>query len=144
MAHLGAAEGFGLDRRGFLELERRFLGDGIFSIGYRHDEIIGVIDRLPLPQGLSAVGNIGDGTASFFQLRLTLPTDRLGIPNGRFQTRGSWSSTSVLDPVTGEERRFQGNQAFGQDRHQIRSGIGAGSGEIRLESFSGDVRVEIE
>ncbi len=28
MTHLGAAEGFGLDRRGFLELERGFLGDG--------------------------------------------------------------------------------------------------------------------
>ncbi|MCG5029664.1 hypothetical protein L0M97_13785, partial [[Ruminococcus] torques] len=28
VAHFGAAEGFGLDRRGFLELECRFLGDG--------------------------------------------------------------------------------------------------------------------
>ena len=59
------------------------------------------------------MGNIGDGTQDLFQLRLTLPTDKLGISNGRFQVRGSWVTTSVIDPVTGEERRFQGNQNFG-------------------------------
>ncbi|MDQ3125490.1 MAG: TonB-dependent receptor [Pseudomonadota bacterium] len=93
--------------------ERRFWGEGVFDATYQYAEVEDVVDVIPLTGGFDGVGNIGDGTASFFQLRLTLPTDRLGIPNGRFQTRGSWSSTSVLDPVTGEERRFQGNQAFG-------------------------------
>jgi hypothetical protein len=93
--------------------ERRFWGEGVFDVTVSHAEIEDVVDVIPLTGGFDGVGNIGDGTADFFQLRLTLPTDRLGIPNGRFQTRGSWSSTSVLDPVTGEERRFQGNQAFG-------------------------------
>jgi hypothetical protein len=32
-----------------ITFERRFWGEGIVSIGYRHDEIIDVIDRLPLP-----------------------------------------------------------------------------------------------
>jgi hypothetical protein len=93
--------------------ERRFWGEGVFDVTVSHAEIEDVVDVIPLAGGFDGVGNIGDGTADFFQLRLTLPTDRLGIPNGRFKTRGSWSSTSVLDPVTGEERRFQGNQAFG-------------------------------
>ena len=93
--------------------ERRFWGEGVFDVTVSHAEIEDVVDVIPLTGGFDGVGNIGDGTADFLQLRLTLPTDRLGIPNGRFQTRGSWSSTSVLDPVTGEERRFQGNQAFG-------------------------------
>ncbi len=93
--------------------ERRFWGEGVFDATYQYAEVEDVVDVIPLTGGFDGVGNIGDGTASFFQLRLTLPTDRLGIPNGRLQTRGSWSSTSVLDPVTGEERRFQGNQAFG-------------------------------
>ena len=93
--------------------ESRFWGEGVFDVTVSHAEIEDVVDVIPLTGGFDGVGNIGDGTADFFQLRLTLPTDRLGIPNGRFQTRGSWSSTSVLDPVTGEERRFQGNQAFG-------------------------------
>ncbi len=93
--------------------ERRFWGEGVFDATYQYAEVEDVVDVIPLTGGFDGVGNIGDGTARFFQLRLTLPTDRLGIPNGRFQTRGSWSSTSVIDPVTGEERRFQGNQAFG-------------------------------
>ncbi|HRJ64252.1 MAG TPA: TonB-dependent receptor, partial [Brevundimonas sp.] len=93
--------------------ERRFWGEGVFDATYQYAEVEDVVDVIPLTGGFDGVGNIGDGTARFFQLRLTLPTDRLGIPNGRFQTRASWSSTSVLDPVTGEERRFQGNQAFG-------------------------------
>jgi hypothetical protein len=93
--------------------ERRFWGEGVFDATYQYAEVEDVVDVIPLTGGFDGVGNIGDGTARYFQLRLTLPTDRLGIPNGRFQTRGSWSSTSVLDPVTGEERRFQGNQAFG-------------------------------
>ncbi len=93
--------------------ERRFWGEGVFDVTYQHAQVEDVVDVIPLTGGFDGVGNIGDGTARFFQLRLTLPTDRLGIPNGRLQTRGSWSSTSVLDPVTGEERRFQGNQAFG-------------------------------
>ncbi|WP_439477224.1 TonB-dependent receptor plug domain-containing protein [Brevundimonas sp.] len=93
--------------------ERRFWGEGVFDATYQYAEVEDVVDVIPLTGGFDGVGNIGDGTGSFFQLRLTLPTDPLGIPNGRLQTRGSWSSTAVLDPVTGEERRFQGNQAFG-------------------------------
>ena len=93
--------------------EHRFDGEGVIEVTVSHADIEDVVDVIPLTGGFDGVGNIGDGTADFFQLRLTLPTDRLGIPNGRFQTRGSWSSTSVLDPVTGEARRFQGNQAFG-------------------------------
>ncbi|MFN7619279.1 MAG: TonB-dependent receptor plug domain-containing protein, partial [bacterium] len=93
--------------------EHRFDGEGVFEVTVSHADIEDVVDVIPLTGGFDGVGNIGDGKADFFQLRLTLPTDRLGIPNGRFQTRGSWSSTSVLDPVTGEARRFQGNQAFG-------------------------------
>ena len=93
--------------------ERRFWDEGVFEVTVSHADIEDVVDVIPLAGGFDGVGNIGDGKADFFQLRLTLPTDRLGIPGGRFQTRGSWSSTSVLDPVTGEARRFQGNQAFG-------------------------------
>jgi len=93
--------------------EHRFDGEGVIEVTMSHADIEDVVDVIPLTGGFDGVGNIGDGKADFFQLRLTLPTDRLGIPNGRFQTRGSWSSTSVLDPVTGEARRFQGNQAFG-------------------------------
>ncbi len=89
-----------------LTYERRFLGDGIFSIGYRHDEIVDAIDRLPLAGGLSAVGNIGDGTLDQLAVNFIMPLDGIGFSGGQFQFRNTWNHTRVTDPTTGEERRI--------------------------------------
>lgn len=93
--------------------ERRFWDEGVLDVNWQYAEYEDVVDLIPLVGGFDGVGNIGDGTADAFQIRLTLPTDRLGIPNGRLQTRARWSDTSVTDAVTGEARRFRGSQAFG-------------------------------
>lgn len=93
--------------------ERRFWGEGVLELSAAHGEVEDVIDIIPLTGGFDGVGNIGDGSFDQYQVRLTLPMDRLGIPNARLQARGSWAHTEVVDPVTGETRRFQGNQAFG-------------------------------
>lgn len=93
--------------------ERRFLDEGVLTLTWSHAEVEDVVDVIPLAGGFDAVGNIGDGRADYFQIQMTLPTDRLGVPNGRFKARGGWYETSVTDPVTGDERRFQGNQPFG-------------------------------
>ncbi|WP_299014508.1 TonB-dependent receptor [uncultured Caulobacter sp.] len=101
--------------------ERRFWGQGVVSIGYRHDEIIGVIDRLPLPGGLSATGNIGDGTLDRLSLNIVVPTDKLGIKGGRFTFKNDWNETHVKDPTTGRDRPItqvrptQANIGFQQD-----------------------------
>ena len=94
-----------------LTYERRFLGDGIVSVGYRHDEIIGVIDRLPLPNGLSATGNIGDGTLDQLAVNLVLPLSKVGFSGGKFGFRNTWNSARVTDPTTFEERRISGVRA---------------------------------
>lgn len=91
-----------------LTYERRFMGDGIVSIGYRHDEIVGVIDRLPLPNGLSAVGNIGDATLDQLAVNVVLPMDWAGFSGGEFRFRNTWNDTSVIDPTTGRERPISG------------------------------------
>lgn len=104
-----------------LTYERRFWGEGIVSVGYRHDRIIDVIDRLPLPGGLSATGNIGDGTLDQLSLNIVLPTDKLHISGGRFTFRNDWNKTEVTDPTTGEKRSIsnvrasQANIGFQQD-----------------------------
>ncbi|NJC41244.1 hypothetical protein GGQ87_001502 [Brevundimonas alba] len=93
--------------------ERRFWGEGALTIMAQHGEVEDVVDIIPLTGGFDGVGNIGDGSFDVLETRLTLPMDKLGIPNARLQARGSWVHTEVTDPLTGETRRFQGNQAFG-------------------------------
>ncbi|KQZ06511.1 TonB-dependent receptor [Caulobacter sp. Root1455] len=104
-----------------LTYERRFWGEGIVSVGYRHDEIIDVIDRLPLDGGLSATGNIGNGTLDRLSLNIVVPTDKWGIKGGRFTFKNDWNETHVTDPTTGEDRPISGvrptqaNIGFQQD-----------------------------
>ena len=104
-----------------LSYERRFWGNGIVAIGYRHDQIIDVIDWLPLPGDLSAVGNIGDGTLDRLSLNVIVPLDKFGVSGGRFTFKNDWNKTSVTDPTTGQDRpisRVRGSQAnvgFQQD-----------------------------
>ena len=94
-----------------LTYERRFLGDGIVSIGYRHDEIIDVIDRLPLPGGLASVGNIGNGTLDQLAVNVVLPMDKIGFSGGQLLVRNTWNHTEVTDPTTGETRSISGVRA---------------------------------
>jgi len=104
-----------------LAYEGRFWGQGIVSVGYRHDEIIGVIDRLPLPGNLSAIGNIGDGTLDRLSVNIVVPLDKLHVPGGRFTFRNDWNKTKVVDPTTGKARPIsdvrasQANVGFVQD-----------------------------
>ena len=94
-----------------LTYERRFWGEGIVSIGYRHDQIVDAIDRIPLADGLSAVGNIGDGTLDQLSLNVTLPLDKFGLSGARFTFKNDWNKTAVTDPTTGEERPISGVRA---------------------------------
>ena len=84
--------------------EKRFWGEGIISLGLRHDEITDVIDVIPLDGGLAAVGNIGDGSLDQLAVNLTIPTDKLGVSGGKFGFRNTWNKTEVTDPTTGETR----------------------------------------
>lgn len=84
--------------------ERRFWTDGVLSIGYRHDRIVDAIDVIPLDGGLSAVGNIGDGTLDQLAVNLVLPLDRTGFSGGKFSFRNTWNHTEVTDPTTGHIR----------------------------------------
>jgi hypothetical protein len=84
--------------------ERRFLDDGIVSVTYRHDEISDVIDVIPLEDGLSAVGNIGDGILDQLAVNVLVPMDWAGFTGGQLGFRNEWNHTEVTDPTTGETR----------------------------------------
>ncbi|MFN3352880.1 MAG: TonB-dependent receptor plug domain-containing protein [Brevundimonas sp.] len=89
---------------GEVAFERRFLEDGIVSVTYRHDEISDVIDRIPLPGDLSAIGNIGDGTLDQLSVNVVVPMDWAGFTGGQFGFRNTWNHSEVVDPTTGETR----------------------------------------
>ncbi|WP_312782781.1 TonB-dependent receptor domain-containing protein [Brevundimonas sp.] len=91
-----------------LTFEKRFWGEGIVSLGLRHDEITDAIDLIPLEGGLAAVGNIGDGTLDQLSLNVTIPTTKLGLSGGKFGFRNTWNKTEVTDPTTGETRAISG------------------------------------
>lgn len=91
-----------------LTWERRFWGEGIVSLGFRHDRIINVIDVIPLPAGLSAVGNIGDGSLDRVSLSATIPTTKLGLSGGLFTVSNNWNHSEVTDPTTGQTRPISG------------------------------------
>ena len=93
--------------------ERRFWDEGVFDVALQQARVEDVVDLIPLAGGFDGVGNIGDGDTGMFRLRLTLPLARLGMPGARLFGRTSWTWSEVTDPVTGEARRFNGNQAFG-------------------------------
>ena len=88
--------------------EKRFWGEGIVSLGLRHDEITDAIDLIPLDGGLAAVGNIGDGTLDQLALNVTITTTKLGLSGGKFGFRNTWNKTEVTDPTTGETRPISG------------------------------------
>ncbi|MFE9082544.1 TonB-dependent receptor plug domain-containing protein [Brevundimonas sp. NPDC003935] len=88
--------------------EKRFWGEGIVSLGLRHDEITDAIDLIPLDGGLAAIGNIGDGTLDQLVLNVTIPTTKLGLSGGKFGFRNTWNKTEVTDPTTGETRPISG------------------------------------
>jgi len=88
--------------------ERRFWGDGIFSLGLRHDRIVDAIDIIPLNGGLSAVGNIGDGTLDQAVVNFVLPLDHLGVSGGQLSFKNTWNHTRVTDPTTGDSRPISG------------------------------------
>ena len=94
-----------------LTYERRFWGEGVVSIGYRHDEIIDAIDVIPLGDDLSAVGNIGDGVLDQLSLNVVVPLDKIGFTGGQFTFKNDWNKTRVTDPTTGEERAISGQRA---------------------------------
>lgn len=87
-----------------LAYERRFWGDGVVNITLRHDEIGNAIDVIPLEDGLSAVGNIGDGSLDRLAVNIQAPLDRFGFSGGRISARNTWNHTEVEDPTTGKTR----------------------------------------
>lgn len=95
--------------------ERRFAADGSIVVTLRHDEIDGVVDRVPvIGPGFvfDAPGNLGHGSRDEVQVTAALPFDGLGVPGLRLKADGLWRWSRVKDPATAASRRISGEPAF--------------------------------
>jgi hypothetical protein len=107
--------------------ERRFWDGAAVVLTLRHAQLQQVVDRIPLPGGFDAPGNIGDGVRNVVEVVATLPLDRLGLKGGLITSRTTWTWSKVSDPVTGERRiisednPFTGDVRFSHDVRALRS-----------------------
>lgn len=92
--------------------ERRFGNVGVVSITAFHDWIADVQDLLPISAEFEVPGNIGDGRRWGVEVRSTIPLDWTRLPGARLDVKLRWQSSSVTDPVTGEERVLSAEGGF--------------------------------
>lgn len=101
-------------RRWIAELthEYRFSDEGVVHLTLRHDRIQDAIDVIPLDDGLSAIGNIGDATLNRAAVNLQLPLDRIGLEGALLSVQARYDRTRVTDPTTDQTRDLSGVRPY--------------------------------
>ncbi len=87
-------------------IERHFWERGGLVLSVLHEEITDLQDFVPVGGGLDAAGNIARATSDKLAISGTIPLDFLGIKNGLLKPNVYWTTSSLIDPVTGETRRI--------------------------------------
>jgi len=87
-------------------VERRFWERGSLVLSYLHEEITDLQDFVPVGGGLDAPGNISHATSEKLAISGLVPLDFLGLEKGQFKPNLYWSTSDLIDPVTGEHRRM--------------------------------------
>ncbi len=96
-----------------LSHERRFGELSVVKLSLFHHWIKDVLDLLPLSETFEAPGNIGDGKRWGVELENTLPLEWLGLTGARLDIKLRWQGSSVVDPVTREDRMLSGSRGHG-------------------------------
>jgi outer membrane receptor protein involved in Fe transport len=95
-----------------LSHERRFGELGVIKLTAFHHWISNVLDLLPITSMFEAPGNIGDGRRWGAELGSTIPLEKVGLSGARLDVSARWQDSSVVDPVTGEDRVLSGGKGF--------------------------------
>jgi hypothetical protein len=91
------------------EWEHRFGPDTALTLGWTHDRIADVADRVLVVTGddmFDAPGNIGNGRRDTLSFDFSAPLAALRIPNGRIHASLRYHDSRVTDPFTGAPRRI--------------------------------------
>jgi len=84
--------------------EKRFGGRGVVKLTAFHHWITDVLDLLPITTSFEAPGNIGNGRRWGLQWESSVPLDWLGLREAKLDIKARWQDSTVVDPVTGENR----------------------------------------
>ncbi len=98
-----------------LSHEIRFADIGVFKLTGFHHWIDDVLDLLPITATREAPGNIGAGRRWGAIAETTWPLDSIGIDHGQLTVNLRWQDSTVVDPVTGENRNLSGEGGFRGD-----------------------------
>ncbi len=96
-----------------LSVERPVLGDGRVALQAGYNAVSLVQDRVPLPDGGDAPGNLGNGRRLFVTGNVDVPLTAWGWRGARFTASATYQTTSVVDPYTGASRDFSGVPRWG-------------------------------
>jgi hypothetical protein len=91
-----------------LEADMRFTGDMALRVRLFRHFLDDVEDSVPVgPPGseFDAPGNIGEGRKYGAEVALRVPLESL-LPGGTVSVEGTWSDSSVRDPLTGRDREI--------------------------------------
>lgn len=95
--------------------ERRFGDVTVVKLTAFYHWIDDVLDLLPLTPTFEAPGNIGDGTRWGFIMESTLAVLPAVMDDARLDLKARWQDSSVVDPVTGLDRRLSAEGGFRGD-----------------------------
>lgn len=97
-----------------LELEgNRGLGAfGSMTVRAVAEDVTDIVDQIPIQGGGQAPGNIDSAERYEISMDLTLLTDPLRWPGGRFDVQLGFADSEVLDPLLGTPRKVSGTETF--------------------------------
>ena len=84
--------------------DHRFGDSGVLKATAFHHWITDVLDLLPLTANFEVPGNIGDGRRWGVEVETTLPLSWLGLVGAKLDSKFRWQDSTVVDPVTGQDR----------------------------------------
>ena len=87
-----------------LGYEQRFGSQSVIKLTLFHHWITDVQDLIPVSLNDESPGNIGDGKRWGLQLEGTLHLGWAGLDTARINLNSRWQDSTVVDPVTGEDR----------------------------------------
>lgn len=98
-----------------LSHERRYGDVAVVKLTGFHHWIEDVLDLLPLSETFEAPGNIGDGRRWGLIFESTLPVLPNSLDGARLDFKARWQDSTVVDPVTGEDRTLSGEAGFREE-----------------------------